>query len=295
LRYRFPAILAAVTSTDAGGAEALRVELDQLFDAAGVDGFLHVRDIGSGASVGHHAEDRVLLASTRKIALLLELERRLAAGEWDPTERLRVSASSPKLVGFGIPQLQDEVEISLRDLAVLMISVSDNQATGLIAGRVGAEHVNATLRELGFADFVFRHPTYDLAAHDPTEPFGRPELGANTTAAALSGLLAAIWRDEAGTPAVCAEVRRVLATQVWPHRLRSGFPDEVRVAGKTGSFRGWKNEAGVAEFPDGGSYAIAVFTRLRQPPEEMRTTAQDLVIGSAAAAAVAWLRGRRPA
>ena len=28
----------------------------------------------------------------------------------------------------------------------------------------------------------------------------------------------------------------MLATQVWPHRLRSGFPDEVRTAGKTGSW-----------------------------------------------------------
>jgi len=290
-----PAILAGVTTTDASSAEDLRVELDQLFDAAGVDGFVHARDIDSDASAGHHAEEPVLLASTRKIALLLELERGLAAGEWDPMERLRLSASSPKLVGFGIPQLQDEVEISLRDLAVLMISVSDNQATGLIAARVGADRVNATLRELGFGDFVFRHPTYQSAAHDTAEPFARPELGAHATAIASTGLLAAIWRGEAGTPAACAEVRRVLATQVWPHRLRAGFRDEVRVAGKTGSFMGWKNEAGVAEFPEGGRYAIAVFTRLRQPPEEMRATAQDLVIGPAAAAAVAWLRERQGA
>jgi beta-lactamase class A len=270
--------------------EKVGEELGELFAAAGVKGFLHARDIDSDVGVGYHDDEPVVLASTRKIALLLELERRLAAGEWDPTERMRISPGRPALAGFGIPQLQDEVEISLRDLAVLMIAVSDNQATQLIAARVGAERVNATLRDLGFADVHFRHPTYDIASHDPSQPFGLPELGASTTASAFTGLLAAIWRDEAGPPAACAEVRRILGTQVFPHRLRSGFPDSVKVAGKTGSLLGWKNEAGVAEFPDGSRYAIAVFTLLKRPPEEMRATAQDAVIGAAAAAAVSSLR-----
>jgi beta-lactamase class A len=265
-------------------------ELAAIFERAGVDGFLHARDLGTGAEVGHGQDEPVVLASTRKIPLLLELERRLDAGEWSPTERLRVSASRPRLIGYGIPQLQDEVEISLRDLAVLMIAVSDNQATGIIADRVGGDGVNATLRELGLGEVVFRHPTYDAAAHDPARPFAVPELGAHATPAAVTALLAAIWCDEAGSPAACAEVRRILATQVFPHRLRAGFPDEVLVAGKTGSLMGWKNEAGVAEYPDGSRYAIAVFTRLRQPPEQVRATAQDASIGDAAAAAVAWLR-----
>lgn len=269
---------------------SVALELRELFDAAAVDGFLHVRDIDSNASVGYSDNQPAVLASTRKIALLLELERRLAAGEWDPEERISISPSRPPLPGFGIPQLQDEVEISLRDLAVLMISVSDNQATQVIAGRVGAERVNATLSELGFRDLHFRHPTYDTAAHSPTQTFAVPELGAHTTARACTGLLAAIWKDEAGPPSACAEVRRILGTQVFPHRLRAGFPDSVKVAGKTGSLLGCKNEAGVAEFPDGRRYAMAVFTRLKKPPEEMRATSQDTVIGAAAAAAVSSLR-----
>ncbi len=272
------------------GNKQVAEELGGLFGGAGVDGFLHARDIDGGATVGYHDGDPVMLASTRKIALLLEFERRLADGEWNPQERLRITPSRPPMTGFGISQLQDEVEISLRDLAVLMISVSDNQATQLIAGRVGVERVNATMRELGFGDVHFRQPSYDAAAHDSTQPFGLPQHGAHTTARAFTGLLAAVWKDEAGPPAACAEVRRILGTQVFPHRLRAGFPDSVKVSGKTGSLMGWKNEAGVAEFPNGQRYAIAVFTRLKKPPEEMRATAQDAVIGAAAAAAVSLLR-----
>jgi beta-lactamase class A len=185
------------------------------------------------------------------------------------------------------------VEVSLRDLATMMINVSDNVATAFIAGRIGADRVNRMVASIGVPDFVFRHPTYDMAAHNQSEPFAVPALGARTTPEAATLLLSKIWLDQAGSAAACAEVRRILGTQVFTHRLRSGFPDEVKTAGKTGSWMGWKNEIGVAEFPDGGRYAIAVFTRLRRAPEQTRLTAQDLVIGSAAAAATDWLRAER--
>src|SRR5215831_9763765 len=226
-----------MTSNPALAADAgqdLESRLADLFDAAGVDGFLQVQDVDTTALAGYRDHEPVLLASSRKVALLLELVRGMDAGEWDPRERLRVRASSPPPVGYGIAQLRDEVELSLRDLATHMINVSDNVATGLIADRVGADRVNRALAEIGVPEFVFRHPTYDAAAHDPAQPFGLPALGARATAEAAGRLLAKIWLDEAGTPAACAEVRRILATQVWTHRLRSGFPDEVRTAGKTG-------------------------------------------------------------
>jgi beta-lactamase class A len=264
-------------SGDQHGVDGAPLEdrLTGLFDDAGVDGFVHVRDIDGTAARGHRERQPVLLASCRKVALLMELARAMDTGEWSPTERIRLRPPPTPVVGYGIAQLRDEVEISLRDLATQMVSVS----------------VNRMLKAIGVREFVFRHPTYDAAAHDQTEPFGLPALGARATAESASRLLAKIWRDEAGTPAACAEVRRILATQVFTHRLRSGFPDQVRTAGKTGSWKGWKNEIGVAEFPDRRRYAVAVFTRLRRPPEQTRLTAQDVVIGSAAAAAVASLRG----
>jgi beta-lactamase class A len=271
----------------------LAAELTRMFDAAGVQGFLHVLDIDSGEIAGYRDQEPVLLASTRKVALLLELWRGIDAGEWSATERIRVSPPSPAPTGYGLAQFKDDVEISLRDLATQMISVSDNVATALIADRVGAGRVNRMLAGLGLSKIHFRHPTYDQAAHDPALPFAQPALGARATPEAAARLLAMIWRDQAGSPAACAEVRRTLATQVFMHRIRSGFPDEVKTAGKTGSWMGWKNEIGVAEFPDSRRFAIAVFTCLKEPPEQTRLTPQDLVVGASAATAVARLRDLR--
>nr|WP_269801350.1 serine hydrolase [Streptomyces odonnellii] len=74
-----------------------------------------------------------------------------------------------------------------------------------------------------------------------------------------------------------------------PHRLRSGFPDDgVKVSGKTGTLPSVRNETGVVEYPDGGRYAVAVFTRADDA--RLIVPERDAFIGFAAARAVEWLR-----
>ncbi|MFC7510391.1 serine hydrolase [Streptomyces thermocarboxydus] len=107
----------------------------------------------------------------------------------------------------------------------------------------------------------------------------------------MTRLLGAVWRDEACTPEHGAAIRRIMGLQVWPHRLASGFPfDDVHVAGKTGSLPTLRNEVGVVEYPDGGRYAVAVFTRTAHTAATL--PAADAVIGTAARIAVDALRAR---
>lgn len=105
----------------------------------------------------------------------------------------------------------------------------------------------------------------------------------------MTRLLSALWRDEACPSEYGAAMRRVMGLQVWPHRLASGFPfDDVHVAGKTGTLPTLRNEVGVVEYPDGGRYAVAVFTRTANPAATL--PAADAVIGTAARIAVDALR-----
>ncbi len=89
----------------------------------------------------------------------------------------------------------------------------------------------------------------------------------------------------------CAELRRMLALQVWPHRLAAGFPeDETLVSGKTGTLPGLRAEAGVVELPTGRAYAVAVFTRSRATP--LNQPRVDAAIGAAARIAILALEER---
>jgi beta-lactamase class A len=298
---------------------SLQRRIGAAFVRAGVDGSLHAIDVDRGAEIGYQSDEPVVLASVFKIALLVEFERRVAAGDIDPLERARVPAGFRVPGPTGISVMLDDVELSWRDLAQIMIAVSDNTATDFLGERLGLPQVNRTLRELGLEQtviegdcrFILRQFVEDLGGSWPPAPGDealieaagasaladnralRPDTGVRSTPREVARLLAMIWRDEAGPPEACAEMRRILWSQVWRDRLSSGFGDGVRIGAKTGTLWGIRNEAGVVEIPGQGRVAVAVFTRSHAP--RWREPEADRVIGTAGRLAVdALLAADRP-
>lgn len=288
-------------------------QLNSVFRAAGARGYVHARRVDDvNAEVGLDADTPVVTASVFKIPVMLEVARQVAAGELSATERVVVPASRRTAGPTGLSVMLDDVEVSLRDLAFMMMSVSDNTATDVVMQRVGVDRIAATLASLGLRETVVAQDCRQLLAElagdlgidvtaddevvfadlDPAKVAAARALNARqtnrTTPREMTKLLSLIWSDGAGPAEACAEVRRIMALQVWPHRLSSGFADGVAVAAKTGTLPGIRNEAGVVTYPDGGRYAVAVFTvadslAAQQP-------AIDASIGQAARVAVDALR-----
>ncbi|MGW1993045.1 serine hydrolase [Embleya sp. NPDC001921] len=283
-----------------------------VFDAAEVEGFLHVRDLDGDDEVCYGSDDKVVLASVFKIPIALEYARQAASGRLDRAGRHVVTDADKAGDGIGTDGCAHDVEMSARDLTAMMMTMSDNAATDVVLGLVGRENVRATLDELdcrvtavtGCKELLSSVVTdlgIDPAAEDVEEQLARvtpdrmrmltvrdPERTASTTPREITKLLAAIWRDEAGPAEACAEVREIMGRQIWPHRLSSGFEDEIRVSGKTGTLWGVRNEAGVVEYPDGKRYAVGVF--LRSESMGFRLPRADAAIGRAARVAIDHLR-----
>ncbi|WP_084962106.1 serine hydrolase [Thermoactinospora rubra] len=282
------------------------IDFAKEFGAAGVEGWLHAVDLDTGAEVGHGADRPVVLASVFKLPLLVEFARQADAGALDWTEPVTVGPGERVFGPTGLSAMLDEATLSLRDLAYLMIAVSDNTAADALLRRVGLDAVNAMLdrfglertRLVGGAADLFRSMRQDAGREWPVvdpDDLARlrvldPARTSRGTPRECTRLLALIWRDQAASPERCAWMRSVLGLQVWPHRLASGFPyDDVEVAGKTGTLPTLRNEVGVVEYPDGGRYAVAVFTRSFS--SAVNQPRADAVIGTAARMAVDHLRG----
>ena len=295
-----------------------RAAIEDVASAAGVRVLLHAVDLDSCAEVSVDADTPVVLASVFKVPVAVELARQFGSGKLDPTERVRVPATQRTSGPTGLSVLVDDVEMSLRDLAQLMISVSDNTATDVVVERVGREAVNATMRELGLPGtvlegdcrFLLGRLLLDLGlsademkalAADEDEVLERipPERWTKcrdldapstnrSTPREVTRLLDLIWTDRAAPAEQCALVRRIMSQQVWPHRLRSGFAGDVKVSGKTGTLPFIRNEVGMVQYRDGGRYAVAVFTVAGVP--DLSLPAADAVIGTAARIAVGALR-----
>ncbi|MBW5423355.1 serine hydrolase [Streptomyces sp. BG9H] len=281
------------------------------FDDAGATGWLHAVDIDSGAEIDAHADRTVVTASVHKLCLLLALHQQAEQGVLDLTERVECAPGGRATGPTGIAAMLDPVRISLRDAAYLMMAVSDNAAAEVLLEHIGLDAVNAATDRLGltrtravhsFAQMqaTLREDAGPAGAAALTDPHVIARLRALDPAATnhstprdMTRLLASVWRDEACGPEGCAAIRRLLGLQVWPHRMASGFPfDDVHVAGKTGTLPTVRNEVGVIEYPDGGRYAIAVFTRAANPAATL--PAVDAVIGTTARIAVDALRAQQP-
>ncbi len=277
------------------------------FDTAGVTGRLHALDIDSGAEINAGADLPVVTASVHKLCLLVALHQQAAAGRVDLTEQIECPPAGRTSGPTGLAAMLDPVRMSLRDAAYLMMAVSDNASADILLERVGLDAVNDTTARLGLTHTHAVHTfgrilatiRQDAGPGGPqalTDPYVIARLRAldpartnHSTPRDMTRLLAAVWRDEACPPEHCAAVRRLLGLQVWPHRMASGFPfDDVHVAGKTGSLPTVRNEVGVIEYPDGGRYAVAVFTRAASTAATLPPA--DAVIGTTARIAVDALR-----
>jgi beta-lactamase class A len=302
------------TSPAPGTPADVADRIAQAAATAGADVFAHALDIDSGDEIGVRSDDPVVTASVFKVPVLTEYVRQVGAGELDPTARVTIRAGTGTLGPTGLSVFSDDAEWSLRDIATSMITVSDNAATDILMGVVGVDRINATMAALGlpgtvligdcatlFATMAADYGVGDISEVDDllrADP-GRvarlavctPELTNRSTPRESARLLQLLWTDRAADPAGCAEARRIMGLQVWPHRLSSGFPrDDVRISGKTGTIGVVRNEIGVVEFPDGRRFAAAVFTRSHR--FGYRQPAVDGLIGTVAAILVAALADR---
>ncbi len=83
-----------------------------------------------------------------KVPLLVALHLAADAGTLHLDDRVKVGADRTSGVA-GLGAMHDDAELSLRDLALLMITISDNAAADAVLATVGVDAVQRTVAELG--------------------------------------------------------------------------------------------------------------------------------------------------
>ena len=181
--------LAALLLAAPGGAGGLTAKEKVLWDGLrarieavdrSLDGVLgvSVRDLETGTAIELRAEELFPAASTIKLAILYELFLEAEEGRVDLAELTR--PPGPRVGGSGVRQrLGGSVSLTWRDLAVLMIGWSDNEAANLIAGPARDGSGEPAAGRPG------PRPDTPPPAHDG--PRGRPRRSTGSPARASTG------------------------------------------------------------------------------------------------------------
>src|SRR5690348_8103612 len=186
---------------------------------------LAVKDLTSGDEFFINPDEVMPQASSIKITVLAELYRQAQSGKLKLTDEYVVRKEdlvpgSDIMLGL----TPDVTRITLRDLATMMVAVSDNSATNVLIDRVGMENVNSMLQGLGLHATRLRRKMMDLKAAGE----GRENV---STPREMMTLLEAIYRGKLLSQGMKDDFFKILSTPKESSMLQ-GLPDDAVVANK---------------------------------------------------------------
>jgi len=224
-------------------------EIDQHLD--GVMG-VAIEDLATGDHFFLHEDEVFAQASSIKITVLANLYLQAQQGKLKLSDLYTVQSSDlvpdSDIMGGLTPGV---TRLTLRDLATMMVAVSDNSATNVLIDRVGMQNVNAMLDSLGLTHTRLRRKMMDLQAAKE----GRENI---STPREMMALLDAIYHGKVLNQQSTADFFKMLSTNKdsWIPR---DLPADLKVANKPGSLEAVRNDSGVV-FVEGRPYVICVMT-----------------------------------
>jgi beta-lactamase class A len=192
-------------------------------------------------------------ASTIKIAVLAELYRQNERGSGAKLGDLYTIDAKDGVGTEGILQAMSAgvSRITNHDLALLMVSLSDNSATNVLIDRVGMDNVNRWLAQLGLEQTRLRRHMLDIkSAQEGRENTSTPRE--------LVTMLQALHAGRVFNKATTDDFFKVLSTQKSSYIPRL-LPADLVIANKPGNLDAVRNDAGIVFVP-GRPCAIAVMT-----------------------------------
>ena len=207
----------------------------------GVMGLVAV-DLTTGERFGLNENLVFPQASAIKIPILMEVYKQAAEGEFKLSDSLPVTKQQ-QVGGSGVlKELGNGTShLSIRDLAVLMILVSDNTATNILIDLVGMENISQTMASLGLAQTKVQRRMMDIAAR------ARGDENLSTPAEAAR-IMEILYRGEFLDRAACDDILDILKkTKPEGGYALPRYPD---VAFKTGGIPGVATEWAIVYLED---------------------------------------------
>ena len=253
---------------------ALRAKLEtQMGNVAerlnGVMGYA-IKDLSSGETFLRLPDTVFPQASSIKLTVLLELMRQAQEGKLSLDERhtlrrseMTVGDTEPIVTMLG----DGTVTLSLRDLAIFMVVLSDNTATNILIDRLGMDNINEGVMRLGLKETKLRRHMIDLeAARKGNENVSTPRE-----------MLTLIEKVHSGQVIDAAHTKEYFRLLRLPKEseFHKALPEDVSIADKPGALEGVRCDTGLIDIP-GHPFIMSITTTYNASDDEGERAIQDV-------------------
>lgn len=239
--------------------------LNELCDAQPFHTGWYLKDVKTGEEANRDGDLIGPSASTRKVAVLMTAlkeihEERLSFDQpLTPDPKYQINNSGC------FKYFQPGFTLPLIDHLIMMIIVSDNVSTGMLADMIGLDKINDYSHAIGM-----KNTTHRDNIPSATLPWDHPADATNATTpndvGLILDLILAGSRDETAarklgvTPALCQRAIEIMSWQQLTNRLPYLMPPAAKIAHKTG--RGVRNysDVGIIHHVDDPRYILTVYT-----------------------------------
>lgn len=225
---------------------------------------LYAKDLTTGEIIERRPDEVVPTASCIKVFILMELMRRVAAGDFALQQTIPMLPEQ-QVGGSGVlKDLTAGIRLPLRDVATLMIVLSDNTATNMLIDLLGLTAVNDMIRGLGLTQTTLMNRV-DFSAID-----GNVSRFAVTTAREFATALEQVAQGTFVSRAACDTIVDIMERQQYldllprflpfnPYARELDLPRDLRIANKTGFFPGVRCDTALLMLPH-RTFIVTAFT-----------------------------------
>jgi beta-lactamase class A len=242
-----------------------------------------VTDLISGERIAIDERCAMPPASLAKVPVLAAIYQAVDAGAIRLDDRITYAEAHRSLGSGVLSMMSPGVEMSVRDAAVLMITISDNSATNMCIDLLGLDAINAKMRALGLTETVLM-----LRLGDPRIRTDARNMSLSS-AGDIVRLLTLIARGEAASPESCEDMLRIMRRCTgraelskllpWNELNMLDNPRENWVAEKGGAMTNGVRCGGGVFRSTRGFFAMAVFTEGGLPGPSNHESEANLFLG----------------
>lgn len=217
-----------------------------------------------GNKIEINADDAFEAASTIKTYILIDLFYQVHDGTKKLDDRLVYKVEN-NTNGSGVLQsLNAGIEMDVKSYATLMIIVSDNVATNIMIDYLGIEHINETIKKLGFKDTVLYNKLY----------FDKYNRLGTTTPRDYGKVFTMLHEKTLISEEASLMMLEIFKKQHYNSMITKYFPqyylsgddslaskeEQITIASKSGSMNACRNDGGLV-ITSYGEYVIVLFNK----------------------------------